>query len=189
MAQLVANQAKMIALQSQRYQFHELVKLLANQANNFLLTINTDGAVRSAIVSCTACKKNGHTSDKCWFCAETKLRDAVKHVAGKTTTVEKTAFVAAQQNSYDAGPDLRRAAFMGNTSKAQKLLSAPDAQTCINYTDADGQTPLLRLPLFQAASKAAHRCPLVGIGVLQVQHALVVLRQLKHSDLQAVEGK
>jgi hypothetical protein len=72
----------MIALQGS--QFIELIKLLANQANTFLLTINSSGAVRSAIVSCTTCKKDGHTtvtSDKCWLCAETKLRHAVMHVA------------------------------------------------------------------------------------------------------------
>ena len=81
MVQLVTNQAEMITLQTHGYDFPELVKLLANQANTFLLTINTDGEVRSAIFSCTSCKKDGHTSDRCWFCAETKLRDAVKHVA------------------------------------------------------------------------------------------------------------
>ena len=44
-----------------------VVNLLANQANSFLLTINADASgERSVIVSCTTCKKNGHTSDKCW---------------------------------------------------------------------------------------------------------------------------
>ena len=57
MTQLVANQAEMIALQTQGHKFPELVKLLANQANTFLLTIDIDGAVRSDTVSCTTCKK------------------------------------------------------------------------------------------------------------------------------------
>ena len=104
--QLTVNQAEMVALQTQGHKFPELVKLLANQANTFLLTI--DGAVRSDTDSCTSCKKDGHTSDRCWFCAETKFRDAVKHVTEakmilktkKRTIVEKRALVAAQQNSY-----------------------------------------------------------------------------------------
>ena len=78
-----------------------------------------------------------------------KLRDAEMILkTKKTTTVEKRALVAAQQNSYDAGDELLTAAFKGNTSKTQKLLSAPGVQSYINYTDADGRTPL-----FQAAWK------------------------------------
>ena len=108
-----------MALQTQGYQFPELVKFLANQANTFLLTINTDGVVRSVIVSCTTCKKDGYSSDKCWFCAETKIHDDVKYVTEtemilkteiklhdakmilqtkKTTTVEKRVLVGSQQN-------------------------------------------------------------------------------------------
>ena len=62
-------------------QVTQMVKLLATQAKKILLTINTDGAVRSDVVSCTTCKKNGHTSVKCWFGAETKLRNVVKQLA------------------------------------------------------------------------------------------------------------
>ena len=49
-------------------------KLLANQVNKFLLTITTDGVTTPAkvIVSCTAYKKHGHTSDKYWIGTETK---------------------------------------------------------------------------------------------------------------------
>jgi len=44
-------------------QIKRMAQALANKANNFLLTITTDGAPRpaKAIVSC---KKNGHTSEK-----------------------------------------------------------------------------------------------------------------------------
>ena len=100
--------------------------------NTFLLTIDIDGVVRSDTVSCTTCKKDWHTSDRCWFCAETKLRDDMNHVAEtkrnlkklrdaemilktkKTATVEKRVLLAAQQNSYDAGDELLTAAFVGN---------------------------------------------------------------------------
>ena len=40
--------------------------------------------------------------------------------AAKTKAVA-AGVVAARQNSYDAGPELLRAAFIGNASKAQKL--------------------------------------------------------------------
>jgi hypothetical protein len=178
MVQLVTNQAEMITLQTHGYEFPELVKLLANQANSFLLTINNDGAVRSFIVSCPTCKKDGHASDKCWFRDETKLRDAVNQLAEtkmilkteiklrdaqiilktkKTTAVEKRGLVDAKQNIYDAGPDLLRSAFIGTSSKAQKLLSESCAQSYINCTDADGRTSLFKTsskgyaPLFIAA--------------------------------------
>jgi ankyrin repeat protein len=57
---------------------------------------------------------------------------------------------AAQQNEYDtnAGPKLLMAARSGDASWVQTLLSAPDVQSYINYTDKDGRTPL-----FTAASK------------------------------------
>jgi hypothetical protein len=84
-----------------------LVKLLTTQANNFLLTINTDAAVRSATVSCTSCKENGHTSVKCWFGAESKLRNVVQQLAEakmilktkKSTAAEQRALVFAKQTA------------------------------------------------------------------------------------------
>ena len=52
---------------------------------------------------------------------------------------------AAQQNEYDttAGPKLLMAARDGDASRVQTLLSAPDMQSYINYTDKDGRTSLL----------------------------------------------
>ncbi len=92
----------MIALQTQGYQFPELV---ANQVNTFFLTINTDGAVRLVIVSCTTCLKNGHTSDKCWFGAETKLRDAVKQLA-EAKMILKTEIKLRFHRQYIKGSDV-----------------------------------------------------------------------------------
>jgi len=88
-------------------QVTQMVKLLTTQANIFLLTINSDGAVRSATVSCTSCKENGHTSVKCWFGAETKLRNVVQQLAEakmilktkKSTAAEQRALVFAKQTA------------------------------------------------------------------------------------------
>jgi hypothetical protein len=83
--QLVVNQAGVAQLfandcSARVTNFLSLLSL-SQIKRTFFLTISTDGAVRTAIVSCTTCKKNGHTSDKYWFGAETKLRDAVKQLA------------------------------------------------------------------------------------------------------------
>ena len=78
-----------------------------------------------------------------------------------TTKALAAGVCAAQQNEYDnatgcwitaddtnVGPKLLMAARSGDTSWVQTLLSAPDKQSYINYTDRDGRTPL-----FTAASK------------------------------------
>jgi ankyrin repeat protein len=51
----------------------------------------------------------------------------------------------AQQNEYDttAGPKLLMATRDGDASRVQTLLSVPDMQSYINYTDKDGRTSLL----------------------------------------------
>jgi hypothetical protein len=72
-----------------------------------LLKIALKTHVRSAIVSCTTCKENGHTSVKCWFGAETKLRNVVQQLAEakmilktkKSTAAEKRDLVAAKQTA------------------------------------------------------------------------------------------
>ncbi len=67
----------------------------------FLLTIITDGTARptKAIVSCTTCKKNGHTSDKCWCGAETKFRNVVKHIAEAEMVLKTTKSTAAEKRA------------------------------------------------------------------------------------------
>ena len=55
-------------------------KLLANQANSFLLAINTDGAAPQTCKDhhlCTTCNKNEHVSDECWCGAERKLGNVI----------------------------------------------------------------------------------------------------------------
>ena len=53
---------------------------------------------------------------------EIKIRDAEMILkTKKSTPVEKRVLVGSQQNIYDAGPELLRTVFIGNTSKDEKL--------------------------------------------------------------------
>jgi hypothetical protein len=102
-AQLFANQAEIIA---STWRVTHMAKLLASQANLSLLTINADGAARpmEAIVSCTTETE-----------AEQYMAEAELILRPNTPTAAETwDLVDAQQNGYDAGLELFKAACSGD---------------------------------------------------------------------------
>ena len=154
MYQLVTNQIDM----TNSHEFRDTAEqtaLLTNQVKLMkkclqieLLTNQVGAAQKKTIVPIVGKTK----ALAAGVCAIELLTNQVGAAQTKTTvptvanTKTRAAGVgAAQQNEYDttAGPKLLMAARDGDASRVQTLLSAPDVQSYINYTDKDGRTSLL----------------------------------------------